>query len=56
MSNTDEEMYDYLEEEKLLPEKKRDTDDEVLEFIDKTVLKDCKKRHTNLSMAWIDYK
>ena len=25
-------------------------------LIDKTVLKDCKKRHTNLSMAWIDYK
>ena len=22
--------------------------------IDKTVLKDCKKRHTNLPMAWID--
>ena len=25
-------------------------------LIDKTVLKDCKKRHTNLSMAWIDYQ
>ena len=25
-------------------------------MIDKTVLKDCKKRHTNLSMAWIDYR
>ena len=25
-------------------------------LIDKTVLKDCKKRHTNLSMAWIDYR
>ena len=24
--------------------------------IDKTVLKDCKKRHTNLSMAWIGYR
>ena len=23
---------------------------------DKTVLEDCKKRHTNLSMAWIDYR
>ena len=23
-------------------------------MIDKAVLKDCKKRHTNLSMAWID--
>ena len=25
-------------------------------MIDKTVLKDCRKRHTNLSMAWIDYR
>ena len=25
-------------------------------LIDKTGLKDYKKRHTNLSMAWIDYK
>ena len=25
-------------------------------LIDKTELKDCKKRHTNLSMTWIDYK
>ena len=25
-------------------------------MIDKTILKDCKKRHTNLSMAWIDYR
>ena len=25
-------------------------------LIDKTVLRDCKRRHTNLAMAWIDYK
>ena len=25
-------------------------------FIDKTVLRDCKKRHTNLSMSWLDYR
>ena len=25
-------------------------------LIDQTVLKDCKKRHTNLFMAWIDYR
>ena len=25
-------------------------------LIDKTVLKDSRKRHTNLAMAWIDYK
>ena len=55
-----EDMYDYVEHEKLLPEEQkewrrgsRETKDQLL--IDKTVLKDCKKRHTNLSMAWIDY-
>ena len=25
-------------------------------LIDKTVLNDCRKRHTNLGMTWIDYK
>ena len=30
------------------------TNDHVL--LDKTVLKDCKMRHTNLPMAWIDDK
>ena len=52
-----EEMYDYLEQEKLLSEEQkgcrrvsRGTKDQLL--IDKTVLKD----HTNLSMVWIDYK
>ena len=25
-------------------------------LIDNTVLKHCKKKHTSLSMAWIDYK
>ena len=56
-----EEMYDYLEQEKLLPEEQKEcrrgsrgTKDQLL--IDKTVLKDCEKRHTNLSMIWIDYK
>ena len=56
-----EEMYNYLEREKILPEKQkgckrgsRGTKDQLL--IDKTVLKDCRKRHTNLSMAWIDYR
>ena len=32
----------------------RGTKDQLL--IDKAVSKDYKKRHTNLSMAWIDYK
>ena len=55
------EMYNYLEREKILPEEQkgcrtgsRGTKDQLL--IDKTVLKDCRKRHTNLSMAWIDYR
>ena len=56
-----EEMYNYLEREKSLPEEQkgckrgsRGTKDQLL--IDKTALNDCKKRHTNLSMAWIDYR
>ena len=56
-----EDMYDYLEQEKLLPEQQkrcrrrsRGTKDQLL--IVKTVLKDFKERHTSLSMAWIDYK
>ena len=53
--------YEYLEMYNLLPvEQKgcrrssRGTKDQLL--IDKMVLNDCKKRHTNLGMAWIDYK
>ena len=56
-----EEMYGFLEREKLLPEEQKGcrkrssgTKDQLL--IDKTVLRDCKKRKTNLAMAWIDYK
>ena len=56
-----EEMYTYLERENILPEEQkgcrrgsRGTKDQLL--IDKTVLRDCRKRHTNLAMAWIDYK
>ena len=56
-----EETYKYLDHRKLLPDKQkgcrrgsRGTKDHLL--IDKTVLKDCRRRHTNLSMAWIDYK
>ena len=55
------EMYDCLEQEQLLPEEQkgcrrgsRGTKNQLL--IDKTVLKDCKKRHTNLSLAWIDFR
>ena len=56
-----EEIYAYLKGENLLPSeqkgykrKSRGTKDQLL--IDKTVLKDCRKRHTNLAMACIDYK
>ena len=55
-----EEMYNYLEQEKILPVEQNGgkrgscgTKDQLL--TDKMVLKDCKKRHTNLSTAWIDY-
>ena len=54
-------MYSHLERENVLPSEQkgcrkgsRGTKDQLL--IDKTVLRDCKKRHTNLAMAWIDYK
>ena len=56
-----EEMYTYLERENILPEEQkgcrrgsRGTKDQLL--VDKTVLRDCRRRHTNLAMAWIDYK
>ena len=32
----------------------RGTKDQLL--IDKMMLKNCRRRHTNLNMAWIDYK
>ena len=56
-----EDMYDYFEQEKPLPEEQKgcrrgSRGTKVQLLIDKTVLKDCKKRHTNLSTAWIDYK
>ena len=34
--------------------KKVDTKNQLL--IDKTILCDCRKKHTNLGMAWIDYR
>ena len=56
-----EKMYSHLERENVLPSEQkgcrkgsRGTKDQLL--IDKTVLRDCKKRHTNLAMAWIHYK
>ena len=56
-----ENLYSFLESEGSLPEEQkgcrknsRGTKDQLL--IDKAILKDCKRRHTNLAMAWIDYK
>ena len=56
-----EEMHNYLEQEKILLEGQKGckrgspgTKDQLL--IDMTVLKYSKKRRTNLSMAWIDYR
>ena len=37
-----------------MQEKSRGTKDQLL--INKTILRDCRKRHTNLGMIWIDYK
>ena len=54
-------MYNYLERKKVLPEEQKGcergssgTKDQLL--VDKTILRDFKKRHTHLSMAWIDYR
>ena len=51
-----EEMYNYLGQEKLLPEEQKKcrrgscgTKDQLL--TDKTMLKGCEKRHSSLSMA-----
>ena len=56
-----ESIYNFLDVNDKLPveqkgceKKRRGTKDQLL--IDKTVLRDCRKRHTNLGMAWIDYK
>ena len=54
-------MCSYLESIDRLPteqkgcrKESRSTKDQLL--IDKTVMNDCRKRHTNLAMAWVDYK
>ena len=56
-----ESIYNFLDVNDKLPveqkgceKKRRGTKDQLL--IDKTVLRDCRKRHTNLGMAWIDYE
>ena len=56
-----ESMHGFLESNNILPNEQkgckreiRGTKDQLL--IDKMVLKDSKRRHTNLAMAWIDYR
>ena len=54
-------FYTFLGENEMLPEEQkgcrrnsRGTKDQLL--VDKTILADCKRRHKNLAMAWVDYK
>ena len=54
-------IYKFLDENEVLPEEQkgckrnsRGTKDQLL--VDRTILADCKKRHKNLTMAWVDYK
>ena len=56
-----ESIYSFLDvndkltvEQKGCKKKSSGTKDQLL--IDKMILCDCRKRHTNLGMAWIDYK
>ena len=56
-----EDMHCFMENENLIPEeqkgcrrKSRGAKDQLL--IDKTILKNCRKRRTNLAMAWIYYR
>ena len=56
-----ENTYNFLEVNNVMPEEQkkcrrnsRGTKDQLL--IDKTILRDCKRRHTNLAMAWIDFQ
>ena len=56
-----ESMYVFLEENDVLPveqkgcrRKSRGTKDQLL--INKAIQNDCKRKHKNLAMAWVDYK
>ena len=56
-----EKVYEFLDTNDILPveqkgcrRKSRGTKDQLL--IDKMILQDCRRRHTNLAMAWVDYK
>ena len=54
-------IYHYLDKNQLLPGEQKGchrrgkgTKDQLL--IDKAILMDCRKRHTNMAITWIDYK
>ena len=56
-----DQIYTYMEERELFPDeqkgckrKARGTQEQLI--IDKTIIKNCKRRHKNLSIAWIDYR
>ena len=56
-----ETMYKFLDENEILPveqkgcrRRSRGNKDQLL--IDKSILADCKRKHKNLAMAWVDYK
>ena len=56
-----ESIYNFLDvndkvpvEQKGCKKKSWETKDQLL--INKMILRDCRKRHTNLGMTWIDYK
>ena len=54
-----EKMQSHLERENVLPSEQKQCckgSHGKEDLIDKTTLRDCKKRHTNLAMAWKDYK
>ena len=54
-------VYKYLEVYNLIPVEQKGCKRNVREtkyqlLIDKMVMNDCKKRHTNLGIAWTNYK
>ena len=59
--NAADQISTYMDERKLFPDeqegckgKARGTKDHLP--FDKTIIKNCKRRHANLSIAWIDYR
>ena len=50
-----DQTYEHLEENKLLPEGKKENQKKVPRG-DRCILQNCRKRKINLIMAWVDYK